>query len=46
MSYKCVICGRLLSKTWAIKCFDCYKKTEFEKKDIKELLKKYSGVKK
>lgn len=39
---KCVICGRQLNKNWETKCFDCWKKTELKKKNISELLKKYS----
>lgn len=42
---KCVICGRFLDASWKTKCHDCWKKTEFPKKDIKKLLKKYGSEK-
>jgi hypothetical protein len=35
---KCVICGRLLNEAWKTKCWDCWKRTEFPKKDIKDIM--------
>ena len=37
---KCSICGRLLKKDWADKCFDCWKRTEFPANDIKDVMKR------